>query len=122
MNLPPLATHALCLLAGTLVFQPAGGPPEGDFIFLSWKGEAISPRPALHRRYKILASGKGDCLISPKGFPVWLSPQEKSYLILPKTNEGFALLRTLQHYRIKDLALKDIDNARPCSSGSVRYD
>lgn len=122
MNLPPLATHTLCVLGGTLLFQPASGPPEGDFIYVAWKSDAIMPKPAVHRRYKVLLQGKGDCLLSPRSFPVWVSPKEKSFLILPKSKEGFALLRSIQNRRPHELLLKEVEKAPSCSAGPIRYD
>jgi hypothetical protein len=122
MNLPPLATHMLCIVLGTLLFQPVQGPPEGDLIYWAWKGEAIEP--GVHRRYQVVwRSDKAICALGTRSYPVWQSAQKKAFLILPKSKESLEFLQMLQMKKAKELFLKEGDLAL-CqrAQGVVRYD
>lgn len=83
-NLPPVATHLACFLAGTLLFEPdsSGKVPPG--ILMPWTAARIEGGVRQSEEYQIIDRGR-NCLLLEQRFRIWQSEPKKVFVLLPKS-------------------------------------
>lgn len=129
-QLPPLTTHALTFLAGTLLLEPkapsSAGPPASSILLPATK---ILQRSKLERhrgRPLVLARGQGAtrCLALVDEFRLWSPSSGKpvEYLVLPAAPRSLGALQLLLEDRELSLVPASVD-LTPCEAAAqVIYD
>ncbi len=131
-QLPPLTSHSIAFLAGTLLLRPQ---PNVDSAFPQKGTKLLVPAERILARSKlkfdlfksplftlVRSEGQGGCRLSPEDYKIWASPGVKPqyFLQIPHEKAAIGVLRVL--LEDKQLILKPSSSKlQPCTA-EVFYD
>ncbi len=82
-NLPPVATHLACFLAGTLLFEPDGSGKVPSGVLVPWSAGKIEGSVRSTEEYQLIDRDQ-HCLLMPQSYRVWQADPKKVFVIVPK--------------------------------------
>lgn len=94
-NLPALATHLVCFLGGTLLFEPDTRGKVPAEILVPWPLSKVSGGVQIAGDY-LLVSESRDCLLFAESFRLWRPEEKRLFLILPKPKKWVEVAQVLQ--------------------------
>jgi hypothetical protein len=124
-QLPPLTTHALAFLAGTLVLKPqASSRVQAPRHILVPLDRGSAGLPARDGYWLVRNEGQESCQILPQEVKVWRPEGEKGplFVVIPRDDQVQKTLKDLLSRSAKTMSLSILPKS-PChSSERVRYD
>lgn len=94
-NLPPVATHLACFLAGTLLFEPDGSGKVPQGILVPWPAPRIEGGVHVTEEFNLIDPIR-QCLLLPQTFRIWQAEQKKVFVIVPRTRLFIETMAAMQ--------------------------
>ena len=94
-NLPALATHLVCFLGGTLLFEPDTRGKVPTEMLVPWPLSKVTGGVQVAGEYQLVAEGRG-CVLFSESFRLWRPEDKRIFLILPKQKKWAEVTQALQ--------------------------
>lgn len=94
-NLPAVATHLACFLAGSLLFEPDKRGKVPAEMLVPWSMNRLVGAFQIASEYQIVSESRA-CLLSAESFRLWRPESQRIFVILPKPKQWAELAGFLQ--------------------------